>query len=159
MEEKTSYHHIFARNCCVRRIARPVAEDFLDRYHPLKYTNCRYKYGIYISRQGHEHLPEGTLVAVATFSGPRKWDKEGHLVRSYEWVRYFTLPGTRVAGGMGKALQTFLDEVRPDDIMTYVDADVSEGQSYKLLGFREEGEKEFGNGKRSLKLRLKLVDY
>lgn len=60
---------------------------------------------------------------------------------------------------MGKALQTFLDEVRPDDIMTYVDADVSEGQSYKLLGFREEGEKEFGNGKRSLKLRLKLVDY
>ena len=159
MSETSSYHHIFARNCSVCRIARPVAQDFLERYHPLKYTNCRYKYGIYISRQGHEDLPEGTLVAVATFAGPRKWDKEGKLIRSYEWVRYFTLPGTRVAGGMGKVLQTFIEEVAPDDIMTYVDADLSNGESYKLLGFEEDGEKVFANGKRSLKLRLKRTQY
>ena len=158
-EEKNSYHHVFARNCEVRRISRIAAADFLDRYHPLKYTNCRYKYGVYISRKGNGNLEEGTLVAVATFAGPRKWDKDGQLVRSYEWVRYFTLPGTRVAGGMGKVLQTFIDEVKPDDIMTYVDASLSEGESYKKLGFRAEGEKIFANGTKSLKLRLKLVDY
>ena len=159
MEETSAYQHIFARNCTVVRIPRPVAQAFLDEYHPLKYTNCRYKYGIYITRKGHGGLEEGTLVAVATFAGPRKWDKKGRLIRSYEWVRYFTLPGTRVAGGMGKVLQTFIEEVDPDDIMTYVDAERSEGESYKLLGFQEEGEKEFPNGRRSLKLRLKRTDY
>ncbi len=88
----------------------------------------------------------------------RKWVKDGREVRSYEWVRYCSLPDVRVVGGMGKILEEFISQVRPDDIMTYSDPRWSDGDAYKALGFVPEGEKDFGDFK-SVKLRLKLTDY
>ena len=39
---------------------------------------------------------------------------------------------------MGKLMQAFIDEVQPDDIMTYADLEWSEGSVYRQLGFRHE---------------------
>ena len=140
---------IYARNCEVRRIEKSEAAEFLKLTHSYADANCRYRYGLFLKRhtghiadsgESHEYTP-GTLVAVATFSNARKWIKGDKTIRSYEWTRYASLPEIRVNGGMGKLLKTFIEEVQPDDIMSYADFEWSEGTVYEKLGFVSEGSK------------------
>ena len=42
---------------------------------------------------------------------------------------------------MGKLLKAFIEEVQPDDIMSYADLEWSEGRVYERLGFVSEGVK------------------
>ncbi|MBQ9400565.1 MAG: hypothetical protein IJU27_08000 [Bacteroidales bacterium] len=155
MDSLGQLESVFARNCTVRRIPSDVAAAFLERCHRLGTASCRYRYGLFVNRStgGRESaLPEGTLVAVATFSSPRTM-KDGS--RSYEWVRYASLPDVRVVGGMGKLMEGFVSEVHPDDIMSYADASVSDGGVYRELGFEEEG-LVCGEGFTNRKFRLKF---
>ena len=154
-----------ARNCVVRRIEKAEARDFLIRNHSYGDAACKYRYGLFLMRQtGHlagrfpiesgmttamgkngaatAECGHGMLVAVATFSNARKWLKGGREIRSYEWTRYASLPGLRVSGGMGKMLKAFINEVHPDDIMSYADLEWSEGTVYGKLGFTLEGRKD-----------------
>ena len=138
------FTQVYARNCEIRKIDKALAADFLNRNHSYGDATCRYRYGLYLKRHtGHNSdsvdVAPGTLVAVATFSNARKWIKGGKTIRSYEWTRYASLPGLRICGGMGKLLKVFIEEVRPDDIMTYADLEWSEGDVYKSLGFSLEG--------------------
>lgn len=141
---------VFARNCEIRRIERPAAEAFLMENHSYGGAKMRHCYGLFLKRHtGHictdfsENLPSpGEMVAVAAFSNARRWDKGGKIISSYEWVRYASLAGVRVCGGMGKMLKRFISDVRPDDIMTYADLEWSSGEVYKELGFELEGRKE-----------------
>ena len=135
--------NIFARNCTVRRIDRPTAAAFLDTCHRMGSTSCRYLYGLFVRRSTgsrESQVEPGTLVAVAGFSSARRWVKNDRRVSSYEWVRYASLPGIRVVGGMGRLLGTFADEVHPDDVMSYSEpGSVDGGISYRVLGFESEG--------------------
>lgn len=141
------FTQIYARNCEVRRIGKAEASAFLAANHSYGDASCRYRYGIFLKRHtGHNRMSAsvspGTLAAVATFSNARKWVKGDKTIRSYEWTRYASLPGIRICGGMGKVLDTFISEVRPDDIMSYADLEWSEGDVYRTLGFTLEGYKE-----------------
>lgn len=146
------FSQAFARNCEVRRIEKAEARDFLTQNHSYGYAACRYHYGLFLKRQtGHlaasledkeSSLAPGTLIAVATFSNARKWSKGDRVIKSYEWTRYASLPDLRVSGGMGKMLKTFINDVRPDDIMSYADLEWSRGDVYSRLGFVLEGQKE-----------------
>ena len=139
---------IYARNCEVRRIDKSTAAEFLSRTHSYGDASCRYRYGLFLKRytgarkmhHGEGPLP-GELVAVATFSNARRWNKEGKEIRSHEWTRYASLPGVRINGGMGKLLKEFIREAEPDDIMTYADLEWSKGDVYMRLGFTLEGHK------------------
>ena len=111
---------VFARNCKVRKIDKDEASRFLEVNHSYGDAACRYRYGMFLKKS-----PE-TLVAVATFSNARKWQKGDKVIRSYEWTRYASLPEVRVIGGMGKLLKTFIRDVRPDDVMSYADLEWSE---------------------------------
>ena len=145
-----SYIQIYARNCEVRRIDKPLAAAFLANTHSYGDAACRYRYGLFLSRHtGHcrgeeaaETVAPGTLVAVAEFSGARRWDKGGKIISSYEWTRYACLPNLRISGAMGKILDYFISQVHPDDIMSYADLEWSEGAVYEKLGFVPEGMKE-----------------
>lgn len=151
-----AHRHIFcqvyARNCELRRIDKPLAAAFLKDNHSYGDASCRYRYGLFLKRltgekaqqpgAGGALLQPGTLVAVSEFSSPRRWNKDGRLVSSYEWVRYASLPGVRVEGGMGKFLKHFIREVGPDDIMSYADLEWSDGSAYSALGFKREGDKD-----------------
>ncbi len=119
---------VFARNCEVRKIEKAEAQAFLAANHSYGNAACRHRYGL-INKK------DGALIAVATFSNARKWIKDGKEIRSYEWTRYASLPGMRISGGMGKLLKAFINEVRPDDLMSYADLEWSEGHVYKTLGF------------------------
>lgn len=131
----------YARNCEIRRIEKAEAQEFLNAHHSYGYAACRYHYGLFLKRHtGHTRndIPPGTLIAVATFSNARKWQKGDRAIRSYEWTRYASLPHLRISGGMGRLLKAFIEEVRPDDIMSYADLEWSEGEVYRNLGFRPE---------------------
>lgn len=197
MSYPSTFTSIFARNCSVRRIEAPQAKAFLEANHRYGWSRCKYCYGLFVERKGGgvrdssgaDGFEAGTLVAVATFSNARRWNKvpvnaagktdttittetatgnDPVVIRSYEWVRYASLAGVRVQGGMGKLLKAFIQEVDPDDIMSYaplpIDTDGmpspcgDDGDVYEKLGFSREGIKEFPGGV-SLKFRLKLRDY
>ena len=141
------FTQIYARNCEVRKIDKRAAEEFLSMYHSYGDASCRYRYGLFLKRHtghnaGSASILPGTLVAVATFSNARKWIKGDKTILSYEWTRYASLPGVRLSGGMGKLLNAFIKDVKPDDIMTYADLEWSEGKVYEQLGFVLEGFKE-----------------
>lgn len=167
MSSPEVFRSVFARNCAVRRIDAALAREFLGSFHRYGWCRSRYCYGLFIGRagggrrdcSGAEDLPVGTLVAVSTFSQARRWLKDGRKVSSHEWVRYASLPDVRVQGGMGKMLDRFVEDVDPDDVMTYAPlARGDEGDVYRLLGFVQEGAKEFDGGI-SLKFRKKFRDY
>ena len=87
-------------------------------------------------------IPEDSPVAVAEFSNARRWIKGDRKIRSYEWIRYASLPGMRISGGMGKILKHFISDIAPDDIMSYADLEWSDGSVYRQLGFSEDGFKD-----------------
>ncbi|MBQ1842387.1 MAG: hypothetical protein II130_05345, partial [Bacteroidales bacterium] len=137
------FRHVFARNCDVVRIDKLTAASFLSDHHSYGFASAKYFYGMTLRRstgaaESSNRLKPGTLVAVAEFSSPRKWNKDGKNVRSYEWVRYASMSGVRVEGGMGKVMAAFIDEIHPDDIMSYADLEWSDGSVYRTLGFEAE---------------------
>lgn len=127
---------IMARKCEVRRIDGALARPFLEANHTYGYARSRYKYGMF---SGDE------LVAVSLFSAPRPMVRIGAdgsptVVQSYEWVRHATIPECRISGGMGKMLQHFVRDVKPEEIMSYADLEWSDGEVYERLGFDRAGE-------------------
>ena len=125
------FRSVFARNTVISRIGKEEAASFLDKWHSYRDAASRYRYGVFTKA--------GELVAVSSFSSGRTWVKEGRTVRSYEWVRYASLPEVRVVGGMGKVLKAFEEDVHPDDIMSYADMEWTDGAVYERLGFIEDG--------------------
>jgi hypothetical protein len=130
-----------ARHCCIERIDKPTADKFLNDNHLQGAVKAKFKYGLFLKAQYVEMFlgkesAKNELIAVATFSGGRTF-KEGEYngFRSYELIRFASLQGCVVVGGMNKLLKSFIEEHNPDDIMSYADRDWSDGRSYKLLGF------------------------
>ena len=121
---------VFARNTIAQRITQPQANNFLNANHLGGSPNARYKYGLI-------HKKTKELLAVATFSAPRKFVRENKSYKSYELIRFGSTLNTTVTGGLSKLLKTFIDDVQPDDIMTYTDRDWWTGRSYQPLGFKK----------------------
>ncbi len=137
------FRAVFARNCIIRKIDRVTANAFLSGNHSYGTANCRYCYGLYEkTAESRISGDSQVLSGVAAFSNARKWIKDGREIRSYEWVRYASAGGVRIAGGMGKVLAGFIRDVKPDDIMSYADSEWSDGEVYAKLGFVREGTRE-----------------
>lgn len=135
-----------ARLTKVSRIEKPILDKFLEDNHLQSKANAKLKYGLWLPKQyfrviHNENLrlemadSEMFLVAVASFSNAKKIIREGHEYRSYEMIRFANHKGLTVVGGLNKLLKKFIDEHSPDDIMTYADADWSDGSNYEKLGF------------------------
>lgn len=135
------FKRLNARHCFVERIDKPTSNKFLNDNHLQGAVSAKFKYGLFLKQQYTEKylannstLPQ--LIAVATFSGGRLM-KEGSRngQRSYELIRFASLQGYAVMGGINKLLKAFELEHNPDDIMSYTDRDWSDGRSYEILGF------------------------
>jgi hypothetical protein len=117
---------VHARQTSILRIDKKEAEQFLNENHLQQNTNAYYKYGLY---------KQDELVAVATFSKSRVMTDSSALYRSYELVRFASLCGITVNGGLSKLLHFFIEQYHPAHLMTYADRDWSRGNSYKKMGF------------------------
>jgi hypothetical protein len=136
------FKRLNARHCFIERIDKPTANKFLNDNHLQGSVKAKFKYGLFLKPQYSEkYLANNSgikqLIAVATFSGGRLM-KEGTRAgeRSYELIRFASLRGYTVVGGVDKLLKAFETEHNPDDIMSYADRDWSDGRSYKILGFK-----------------------
>lgn len=122
---------IYARECALARLDKQEAIRFLRQNHLQVPLAGKYRYGL---------LHKGQLVAVAVFGGARRMYREhGAKYRSFELIRNCNRNGYVVVGGLSKLLKRFAGDFRPDDIMTYVDRDWSDGASFAKLGFERVG--------------------
>lgn len=131
-----------ARVCKVRRVDQTLAIDFLNKNHLQQSSGAKIKLGLFLPKAYFrllENVPNLSdielLVAVMTFSGSRKYYFEDKIVQSYELIRFSNLVGLNVVGGFSKMLKYFINEKKPGNIMTYVDADWSDGSNFVKLGF------------------------
>lgn len=131
-----------ARVTKVRRITKQEAHQFLLTNHLQDPITAKYRYGLFLPKNYFRLAPfldtanrEELLIAVATFSQVRIFQKNNREYRSFEMVRFANLLDTLVIGGLDKLLKAFEKERQPDDIMTYADLDWSEGKSYSKIGF------------------------
>ena len=132
------------------RIDKKNAIEFLTKNHLQGTVLSKYQFGLYLPVHYFRVLPtdfqidtttEDLLVAVATFSHVRIFLHDEKPFRSFEWIRFANLIHTTVVGGMDKLLSAFTKEMHPDDIMTYVDLEWSDGISYNRLGFEKISQK------------------
>ncbi len=131
-----------ARVCKVRRINQHIAEDFLNINHLQQSIGAKLKYGLYLPKSYFRLLPNGLvqnseelLLAVMTFSGAKKYYLGEKIVLSYELIRFSNLNGFNIVGGFTKMMRYFIKEKTPGNIMTYIDADWSDGENFAKLGF------------------------
>lgn len=148
------FTRLHARHCIIERIDKPTADNFLEINHLQGSVKAKFKYGLLLKAQYTERFignivcetkdnnlvrtTEPKLIGVATFSGGRTMkvgERKG--TRSFELIRFASLQGYVVVGGMDKLLKAFTNEHEPDDIMSYIDRDWSDGRSYDKLGFEK----------------------
>lgn len=149
-----------ARLTKVRRIDKPLLDEFIQKNHLQVATKAKYKYGLFLPKQYERIInttipfthsastaalirsfahSEEVLVAVASFSGGKNILRNQQTYRSFELIRFANLLNCTVVGGLDKLLKAFVKEIHPDDIMTYADRDWSDGGSYERLGFERLG--------------------
>ena len=134
------------------RVDKKLAHEFLDRNHMQGNPSSKFRYGLFLPRRYFRVLPDGfpspsldstdLLVAVATFSAPRIFSHDDRPHRSYELIRFANLLDITVVGGFDKLIKYFINDIKPDDIMTYADLEWSDGMSYQKLGFHYVSDKE-----------------
>lgn len=117
---------IHGRQCVLRVINNDVLIKFLIENHLNVPIRGKYKYGLY---------HQGEIVAVMSFSKGRPIHRFGSIYNSYELLRFCNKLDTTVVGGFSKLLRHFIKNVKPDDIMTYVDREWSDGSLYEKMGF------------------------
>lgn len=93
--------------------------QFLATNHLHVPIKAKYKYGL---------VKDNELVAVMSFSKSRKIVRDDVVFNSFELLRFCNKLDATVVGGFSKLLQYFLKTHNPDDVMTYVDRDWSNGQ-------------------------------
>jgi hypothetical protein len=135
----------------ISRIDKKTVDEFLSQNHLQGNVSSKYRYGLYLPMRYFRLLPAGfeieqpetdLLVAVATFSHARIFEKEGRPFRSFELIRFANHLDTTVVGGLNKLLSAFEKDFKPDDIMSYADLEWSEGASYHQLGFEAISDKQ-----------------
>lgn len=122
---------VFARKCEVVRIERNVARTFLNVHHLMNYAQAAFHYGL---------VYKDELVAVAAFSRGRKMNRLSATQRSFEMVRFCSASGVTVTGGLTKLIAHFVKTHAPGDVMTYIDKNWAQPETFIKSGFQLMGE-------------------
>jgi hypothetical protein len=116
----------YARQTVVARIDKKTAVEFQEEHHLQGALSGKYRYGLFRN---------GELLAVAIFSGLRNM-KHTENYRSIELLHFCQKNQHLVVGGLSKLLTAMVRDFSPNDIMTYIDRDWSEGEKFESLGFK-----------------------
>lgn len=121
---------IHGRKCKVQPLNNIDFKSFLNAHHLQSSIPCKIRYGLFY---------QGVLVAVAGFN-QLLMPSKGDNYRSSELLRYCTLPGINIPGGLSKLLKAHFKFDGFDDVMSYADRDWSNGVGYNSLKFNFIGE-------------------
>lgn len=121
---------IYARKCKVVELTSAEQKVFFTENHFQGYQPGRVAYGL---KYGE------IIVAAALFAIPRY-----NAIADWELLRYANLLNTTVVGGMSKLISAFVNDHKPNAIVSYAKKEYSEGNCYKQIGFVLESEGEPG---------------
>lgn len=111
---------LYARKCVVRLVDSVECNQYLMAYHLQgKCNNQTIRLGLYYSNQ---------LVSLMTF-GVARYNKK----YEYELLRYCA--SHNVVGGTEKLFKYFIDNYKPNSIISYCDTSKFSGKVYDVLGF------------------------
>lgn len=122
---------VFARNCTIEKIDKRTAEDFFNEWHFFGSTTSAYNYGLFYKNE---------LIGAASFSKGRKMNRLPNGKQSFELIRFCCKEGITITGGLSKLMKHFYEEKKAGDIMTYVDKQLSNGDSFLKAGFKKHSE-------------------
>ena len=122
---------IFARNCIIQTLDKKTATDFFDTWHFFDSTSSAYNYGLFYKDE---------LVGAASFSKGRNMDRLPKGRQSFELIRFCCKSGITVTGGLSKLMNYFCIEKKAGDVMTYINKQFSNGDSFIKAGFKKGGE-------------------
>lgn len=112
---------VYARKCDVRLVDSVECNQYLMTYHLQgKCNNQTIRLGLYYNNQ---------LVSLMTF-GVARYNKK----YEYELLRYCA--SHNVVGGAEKLFKYFVDNYKPNSIVSYCDTSKFSGKVYDMLGFK-----------------------
>lgn len=118
-----SFH---GRKAKVITLSLDEISNFLNAHHLQGYIKAKYNFGL---------IADGEIIAAANFSDTRSMKDKGDSYLSAELVRFASIDGVTIVGGLSKLIKHFLKQVKVNDLMTYADRDWSIGKGYDKLGF------------------------
>ncbi len=121
---------VHGRKAKIVELEKSTTESFLAANHLQGYIKTKYNYGLTV---------DGTLTAAACFSATRPMTSKGAHYHSAELIRFATLTGFTIVGGLSKLISNFIKQVPVNDLMTYADRDWSLGKGYDKLNFALSG--------------------
>jgi hypothetical protein len=118
---------IHGRKTKVTWVSQPEADLFFEQFHLQGSASARYKYALTL---------DNVSVAMASFSAKRRMTRRAEAgYTSVELIRFATMDGITVQGGLSKLIRHLIRAIAPNDVMTYTDQDWSYGKGYERLGF------------------------
>lgn len=108
---------IYARKCYLKQLKHTVAKEFFIASHIHGYIPSTVSYGLYYN---------DSLVTAISFLKKKK---------TWEISRYATKPFHVVTGGFSKLLKKFINEYRPNSLITFADRRFSKANVYLNNGF------------------------
>jgi hypothetical protein len=112
---------LYARKCNIKVLKTKQKNEFLEDTHLQGKCNSSINLGLYYNNE---------LVSVMTF-GKSRYDK----TYDYELIRFSTKLNTTVVGGFSKLLKYFINNYKPNNILSYADRTISDGNVYIKNGF------------------------
>lgn len=117
---------VHGRKAKIVELSMQQTSSFLEDNHLQGYVKAKHNYGLAV---------DGHLLGVACFSNTRPMKSKGDNYLSAELVRFATLAGYTIVGGLDKLVKHFLSKTPTNDLMTYADRDWSLGGGYNKLKF------------------------
>ena len=118
-------NHIFARKCILKEISYEESMKFLINNHLQGNCPSSIRYGLYYN---------GELVSVMTFGTSRHFVGNGKS--QYELLRFANKINTVIVGAASKLFKKFINDVNPNNIVSFADRRWSQGHLYDVLGFK-----------------------
>jgi len=118
---------IFANDVEIKEISdNKIIRYFLEKNHIQGFVGSQFKFGLYYNDE---------LVSMITFGKQRKNMGIKSSPDSYELLRFCNKLNTNIIGGESKLFMYFIDNYKPEEIITYADRSWSQGELYYKLGF------------------------
>ena len=111
---------VYARKCTIASVSTTEAKQFLNVNHLKGYINSKYHIGLYYN---------DVLMMLCSFGKSRDKSSE------WELLRMASLQGYTIVGGFSKLLNAFHNLTVCESVFSYVDRDISYGNSYLRCGF------------------------
>lgn len=121
---------IHKANCYIKEIPSKDCQQFLFNNHKQGKTYTNVRLGLYL-KKNIKGLKKDTLVSVMCFSKSKR-----NTNYEYELIRFCSLKGYSIIEGASTLFNYFIDNYKPNSIISYSDIGSTSGKLYNILNFK-----------------------